>query len=133
MTTFYEFKDYFNRKISDWNTIQPHYNHLMYIRTRGKPGLVVEFRSDPSYEGTVCAYLSAYASGKEKDALSTVLKDALSLFEGDPIPAELDILIGAVLEACGYTNKGIGLLEIGLATLVIGAALSAIFFAGRRK
>ena len=133
MTTFYEFKDYFSRKISEWNTIQPHYNHLMYIRTRGKPALVAEFRADVTFENTVCAYLSAYASGKEKDALSTVLKDALSLFEGDPIPAELDILIGAILEACGYTNKRMGLLEIGLAALLVGAALSAIFFAGRKK
>ena len=120
--------DYFRGKLNTWDSTHPHYNMKTYVNSKGKSGLIQEFRSDPLFMKVVCPFLKEYAAGKEKDMAASILKDANSLLRGNPLSAEIDIVVAAVLEVCGYQKEAIGLLEILVGAVIVvglvGAAVS---------
>lgn len=119
---------YFSGKLNKWDSTHPHYNMKSYVNNKGKSGLIEEFRNDPLFMKVVCPYLKEYAVGKEKDMAASILKDANSLLRGNPLSAEIDIVVAAVLEVCGYQKEAIGLLEILVGAVIVvglvGAAVS---------
>ena len=125
--------NYFRNKLVLWGSTPPHYDAKRYIASKKKPGLIQEFRSEPLFRNVVCPYLANYARGKERDALVSMFRDAVALFEGNIIPVEIDILIGAVLEACGYRKRGSGLLWLAIGAVILAAIAGAAISAGAGK
>ncbi len=125
--------NYFARKLGQWNSLEPHYSCNHYITEQGRQALCDELKRDNEFMRTVCPFLAEYAKGKEKDLLSSVVKDALALIGGDPIPVAMNILIGAALDACGYKDQASEFLKAALLAVLIGAAGLALYGAFKRK
>lgn len=125
--------DYFRGKCSQWNLAHPHYDMRKYVNHRGKDGLVTEFRNDPLFSKLVCPFLKQYAQGQEKDMTSSIIKEATSLLEGDFFTAEIDIIVIAVLEACGYEGTAMKLLKGLLTAIIIAGAIAVVASAFKKK
>lgn len=91
-----------------------------YIRNKGRTGISNEFKADPRFAREVCSYLNTYAKGKEKDSVSAIIKGI-----SNPESDVLDILVGATLDACGYSDVGNTLIGLAVAGL-IGVGIIAI-------
>jgi hypothetical protein len=121
---------YLAKKFAQWSNTPPEYDVSTYIRTHGKNGLVQEFKREPEFQA-VCKYLAeSVAGGNEEDVIYSVLNEILSP-KHDIIPAELDIVVQAVLEACGKKKDSKGAaIAIGVILLAI---LSAVTIAASSK
>src|SRR5438132_14209412 len=93
---------YFSKKSADWTNTSPDGTLRTYINNAGKNGLIQEFRGDPEFSRIVCKFLSEEAAGGEQNALSNILTESLPTTS-----AELNSLIDAALEACGYKKEGV--------------------------
>lgn len=125
--------DYFRKKYQMWSSAHPHYDVKKYINSKGKTGLIQEFRNDSLFSKVICPYLAQYAKGKEKDEMKSIFNDTLALLQGDAMPVEMDLVVGAVLEACGYTKKGSGLIWIVVAALILVGIAGAAFSSTKSK
>ncbi len=104
--------NYFFDKLSYWMEISGG-DYRPYVRSKGKTGISSEFKSDPRFVREVCSYLRTYAKGKEKDSVSTIIKGITN-----PESDVLDILVGATLDACGYSDVGNTLVGLAVAGLI---------------
>lgn len=119
--------NYFKDKFSAWNATEPHFNAWTYITSQGKDAIIEELRSEDLFNRTICPFLAKYAKGLEKETASTILKQSLSLLEGDPVPIGLDLLVAAVLEACNYPKVASILVRIAAAA-VLSAAVGMLLY-----
>jgi hypothetical protein len=126
--TYEQCCNYFQGKFVAWNTVLPDKNVRKYIVASGKANLANEFRTDNYFKQVVCPYLAQYAIGKEKEAAATIIQDASSLFSGNFLPVELEILVGAILEACGYETVGSQLIKLATITILAAAGLAFISY-----
>ncbi len=125
--------DYFRNKCSEWNLTPPHYDMRKYVNHKGKSGLVTEFRNDPLFNNLICPFLKQYAQGQEKDVTSSIIKEATSLLQGDFFSAEIDIVVIAVLEACGYEGDAMKLLKILLGAIIVAGAIAVVASVFRKR
>jgi len=123
--TYDECCNYFSKKCLQWGSVDPDHSMRKYIEKKQKIGLVSEFKSDPDFSDIVCNFLKEYAEGNEKDTLSSVIDDALDIAQGNLLPVHINLILAAVLEACGHSDLALKILK-GVATAVIvgGIALA---------
>ncbi|AKA48354.1 hypothetical protein IX51_03770 [uncultured archaeon] len=114
--------NYYYDKLTHWMQIT-NGDYRPYIRNKGKSGISNEFKNDPRFTREVCGYLKTYAKGKERDSVSTIIKGI-----SNPESDVLDILVGATLDACGYTDTGNTLIGLAVAGL-IGVGIISILAA----
>ena len=120
---------YFQQKANGWiladGSVESH------IRKVGKQGLADEFRADGEF-GEVCQLVHEWG---ELQARSHVVK-SLEGFVGDqfdtPLFGEMDIVIGAMALACGFTTLGEKLIVAGIGVLAAAGIIAAIL-GSRRK
>jgi hypothetical protein len=115
--------NYFHDKLNDWMKLS-NGDYRPYVRSMGKTGISNEFRNDPRFTREVCGYLKTYAKGKEKDSVSSIITGI-----ANPESDVLNILVGATLDACGYSDVGntlIGLAVVGLIGVGIISILAAL-------
>ena len=105
----------------------PGYHWKDYVGKCGRTQLAQELRNDASFQTVVCPFIRQYAVQEQKDVATSILQDVLSLFEGNPLPVEMDLIVGAVLEACGYSDLGGQFLKVAIASIIL-VALVSIFF-----
>lgn len=115
----------------EWS-LPPHNDVKVYIRSKQQSGLVQEFKSESEFKNAVCRYVTQYAQAKE-DAIASVLQDTITSIEGDLLPAETDILIGAILEACGYKKEGSEWIKAGIILALLAVGVPAIISLLSRK
>lgn len=123
---------YFRNKCTEWNSIAPHYNLRTYIKNQGKRGLVAEFRNDYSFQNIVCPYVKEYAKGIEKEHVSDIVKEGISLAEGDWFGIEVDLIVAAVLEACGYPSDAEKVIKFVIGAAIVGSIIGLAFSASRK-
>lgn len=107
--------------------IQPDYQWRAYVKGCGQSKLAQEFRSDTLFQSVVCPFIKQYAIQEQKTAATSILRDVLALSEGNFLPVEMDLVIGAVLEACGYRDLGSQFLKIALGAVILVLLVSVFF------
>ena len=126
MTSYDNCCDYFRKKCLQWEVTAPDYNMKKYIEKKQKTGLVTEFKSDPDFFDTVCKFLKQYAKGQEKGTLSSIINDALDIAQGNLLPVHINLILAAVLEACGYSDLASNILKGIAAAVIIGGIVAAV-------
>ena len=104
--------NYYYDKLTDWMQVS-NGDYRPYVRNKGKTGISNEFKSDPRFSREVCGYLKTYAKGKEKESVSTIIQGI-----SNPESDILNILVGATLDACGYSDVGNTLIGLAVAGLI---------------
>jgi len=104
-----------------------------YVNHKGKTGLVAEFRNDPLFNKLICPFLKQYAEGKEKDVTSSIIEEATSLLKGELLSTEIDLVVVAVLEACGYEGDAMKFLKIILSAIIVAGAIAVVLSAIKKK
>jgi len=117
--------NYFSKKCLQWQSTDPDHSMIKYIERKQKIGLIAEFKSDPDFSNIVCNFLKQYAEGQKKDTISSVIDDALDIAQGNLLPIHINLILAAVLEACGHSDLALKVLK-GVATAVVigGIALA---------
>ena len=95
-------------------------------REKKKKGLVAEFKSDPDFSNIVCEFLKQYAEKQKEGTISSVIDDALDIAQGNLLPIHINLILAAVLEACGHSDLALKVLKGVAAAVVIGGIALAI-------
>lgn len=119
---------YFKMKGEQWTATSGSVeNHL---RKNGRKGMKAEFLADPQFR-VVCTYVEQVGEIQFRSEVLQSLEEMVSDTFGALVVGALDILIGAVVEACGDKPLGDKLVEgavttigISLLIIVIGALFS---------
>lgn len=90
-----------------------------YIINTGRVAIANEFRNDQAFQA-FSSYILNYAKGQERNTVTTIVREAL-----DPDLAVENILVGAILDAMGYTDIGDKLVKLALAGSVLVLILAA--------
>ena len=118
--------NYFRDKCLEWDSKPPYNDMKKYIKSKGKSGLASEFRSDSLFQDIICPYLKNYAKGKEKETASEIIKTANSLLGGSLFTVEINLIIAAVLIACGFSDEASTLLKIAVGGLVLAGLVGIL-------
>jgi len=70
----------------------------------------------------VCQYLKQFTKGEEREPIKFIIQGITN-----PEQDIMEILIGATLDACGYTSTGNSLIWQAILGLIIGGSLLALF------
>ena len=124
--TYDECCNYFSKKCLQWDSTASEYSMRKYIEKKQKSGLVTEFKSDPDFFDIVCKFLKQYAKGEEKGTLSSIISDALDIAQGNLLPVHINLILAAVLEACGYSDLASNILKGVAAAVIIGGIFAAV-------
>ena len=123
--TYDECCNYFSKKCLQWESADPDHSMRKYIERKQKIGLVAEFKSDPDFFDTVCNFLKQYAEGQKEGTLSSIIDDALDVAQGNLLPIHINLILAAVLEACGHSDLASKVLKgIVLAVIIGGISLA---------
>jgi hypothetical protein len=113
---------YFNRKGKDWisqaNTVED------YIKNAGIDGLSQEFRNDPSFV-YVCNFINYAGTIQLRSGIAKGLEEYAGLLFGIPLLGTMDIIIGAIEEACGKRISG-ELIVKGITGVLVGAVILGV-------
>lgn len=124
--TYHECCSYFSKKCLQWESADPDHSMKEYIERKQKKGLVTEFKSDPDFSNIVCNFLKQYAEGQEKGTLSSIIDDALDIAQGSLLPIHINLILAAVLEACGHSDLASKVLKGIAAAVIVGGFLAAV-------
>jgi len=114
------------RKMIEWgNTVE---SRKEYIKRKGRAGLAEEFRNDLQVREVLCPLIKRIGDFQLKAILGeTLLKEGLmDEWFGNPIVGEVNIVVGALADACGYEALGDKLIQTGLLGLFIAGILGAL-------
>ena len=123
--TYDECCNYFSKKCLQWESADPDHSMKKYIEKKQQIGLVTEFKSDPDFSDTVCKFLKQYAQGQEKGTISSIIDDVLDIAQGNLLPVHINLILAAVLEACGYSDLASKIIK-GVATAIIVGGIVAV-------
>jgi len=126
LTSYGECCNYFKNKCIEWESKEPDHDIKKYVEIKGKNGLTAEFKTDYIFKNVICPFLKDYAQGKEKDVTESIVKDALSILEGNLLQTQINIIISAVLLACGFSDDAHTLLKIALGGLIVAGLIGAV-------
>lgn len=114
---------YFSRKGNMWAANQA---LEQYLKKTGRVGLSKEFKNDPEFR-VVCEYAKEAGELQLRSDITKSVEELVGTVFGFPFVGTLDVIIGAIEDACGNTFLAGKLIKGGLVILVIaaiGAALS---------
>ena len=117
MVSFYEVDAYFKQKALVWSRTDG--SAETHIRRLGRRGLAGELSSDPAFAPVVCAYVHQVSELQLRSEIARSLESLVSIVFGVPLVGTLDVVIGAIADACGFKTIGDKLIEAALAPLVI--------------
>ena len=113
---------YFNRKGREWilraNTVED------YIKNAGVGGLSQEFRNDPSFV-YVCNFINYAGTIQLRSGIAKGLEEYAGLLFGIPLLGTMDIIIGAIEEACSKKVAG-ELIAKGITGVLVGAVILGV-------
>jgi len=123
-----EVQDYYYNKFLYWQQ-QGNGDYREYFKRLGanqvekRQRLASEFKRDWNKGfSEVCQYLQQFAKGEEKEPITSIIQGITN-----PEQDIMEILIGATLDACGYTSTGNSLISWAILGLIIGGSLLALF------
>jgi len=120
--------DYYYKKFLSWQR-QGNGDYREYFKRLGASKdekiqrLASEFRGDLNNGfSEVCQYLQQFAKGEEQEPITSIIQGITN-----PERDIMEIIIGAILDACGHTDTGNSLIWWGVILGVISASLLALF------
>ncbi len=113
---------YFRRKGQQW--ISQGIPIEEYIKTAGIDGLKTEFQNDPSFV-CVCNFIQYAGTIQLRSGIAKGLENYAGLLFGIPLLGTMDIIIGAIEEACGKKVTG-ELIVKGVTGILLGAVLIGV-------
>ncbi len=117
---------WFRQKVSKWGSTSE--ERKDYIKRVGRQGLALEFSSDAEFQQIVCPWIKQIGDIQAKLTLPPMLEGLFDHWFGVPLVGEIDIVIGAIADACGYPALGDQLIKVGEVSL--GVAFLLGFFVG---
>ncbi len=116
---------YFNGKGRKWisqsDTIEK------YVKETGIEGLSQEFKNDPAFVN-VCNFIQYAGTIQLRSSIAKGLEEYTGLLFGIPLLGTMDIIIGAMEEACGKKIAG-EIIVKGLMGVLIGAVIIGVLSA----
>ena len=116
---------YFNRKGREWisqsDTVE------QYVKEAKIEGLSQEFKNDPSFV-YVCNFIQYAGTIQLRSGIAKGLEEYAGLLFGVPLLGTMDIIIGAIEEACGKKVAG-ELIVKGVTGVLIGAVIIGVLSA----
>ena len=129
MSNPFAVSNYFQTKASAWiamdGSVEAH------VRRLGKQGLADEFRADGQF-GEVCELVHELGELQARDHIVRSLEGFVGDQFGWPFVGEMDIIVGAMALACGFTTLGEKLVWAGVVALAV-AGIAAAAYASRRE
>jgi hypothetical protein len=118
---------YFSKKGLQWSR----YGSLeQYVKQVGRDAIADDFRNDPEFE-TVCEYAKQVGELQLRSDITKSVEDLAGLVFGIPFVGALDVIIGAIEDACGHKFLAGRLIKGGI--LILTAAAIASAFSGSKK
>jgi len=123
-----EVQDYYYNKFLYWRQqgngdYREYFKRLGASQVEKRQRLALEFRGDLNNGfSEVCQYLQKFAKGEEQEPITSIIRGITN-----PEQDIMEMLIGATLDACGYTSTGNSLIWWAILGLIIGGSLLAIF------
>jgi hypothetical protein len=121
---------YFQFKIQQWSAVEG--SAERYIRNAGRPRLAQEFATDPGFVA-VCELVHEIGELQLRSHIVQSIEGLVGSAFNAPIGGEMNIVIGAIADACGFKTLGERLVEVGLAATFIGALIAAAAASTRGK
>jgi len=113
---------FYYKKFLEWQQ-KGNGDYRTYVRKAGRSGIKADLLSDKEeFQREVCDYLKTYAKGQEKQSILSIIQGIVS-----PERDIFEIIVGATLDACGYSDIGdvlIGWAIIGFIAVALIALLS---------
>ncbi len=116
--------EYLLNKFREWQ-VKGKGDYRNYVRQAKVDGIKKDLLSDEKFKQEVCSYLKTYAKGQEKESILSVIQGI-----ANPDKDILEIIVGGILDACGYKETGNALVGLAIVGL-IGVALIALL-SGRK-
>lgn len=86
-----------------------------YVDPRHRSGIVDEFQKDASaIHSSVCPYIREAGYYQSKNLIVRAAEGLAGIFFGFPLYSTADIILGALMDVCGYKRQGDRLIEKGL-------------------
>lgn len=121
---------YFQFKIQQWTVASG--TAEAYIQHVGRFNLAQEFAGDPHFI-VVCELAHEIGELQLRSHIVQSVEGLVDSTFNAPIGGAMNIVIGAIADACGFTTLGDSLVEVGLASLFIGALIAGATSALRKK
>ncbi len=104
--------DYLKRIFGEWEkqdgTLKRH------VRARKRSGLAADFKKDSAeVRATVCPYIKEAGYAQSKSILLKAGEGLAGLILNFQLESAADIVLGALLDVCGYKKEGDKLIEKG--------------------
>jgi len=121
-------QDYYYKKFLSWQQqgkgdYREYFKRLGANQDQKRRNLASEFRGDLNNGfSEVCQYLQQFVKGEEHEPITSIIQGITN-----PEQDIMEILIGATLDACGYTSTGNPLIWWAILGLIIGGSLLALF------
>jgi len=127
-------QDYYYKKFLSWQQ-QGNGDYREYFKRLGatqfekRQRLASEFRGDwKNGFSEVCQYLQQVAKGEEQEPITSIIKGITN-----PEWDIMQIIIGATLDACGYTSTGNSLIEWAIIGLIVVSLLALLGSLSKNK
>ena len=83
-----------------------------YVDPRHRSGIVDEFHKDASaIHSSVCPYIREAGYYQSKNLIVRAAEGLAGIFFGFPLYSTADIILGALMDVCGYARQGDRLIE----------------------
>ena len=125
--------NYFLNKIVAWSAASG--SAEAYVRQAGRPRLAQEFADDPDFI-VVCELAREIGELQLRSHIVTSIEGFVGTTFNSLVVGEMNIVIGAIMDACGEKTLGEKLVETGFASLFASLFLGALIFgaaAGAKK
>jgi hypothetical protein len=101
-----------------------------YVKKVGRKGIAEEFKNDP-YFAVVCEYANQVGELQLRSDITNGVEDLVSIIFGVPFAGVLDVIIGAIEDACGKTFLAGKVMKSGI--ILLGIASLAYIFSGKKR
>ncbi|AAT43532.1 hypothetical protein [Picrophilus oshimae] len=123
MVTADDVASYFREKAFQWiiadDSIENH------VRVLGRDGLSMEFESDPNFH-IVCQFVEEYNKLRLRYTINNAFQKNVNFVFGIPLVGAMDIIIGAVDDACRKMYISCSVLRSDAGLLISGIVMGVV-------
>ena len=108
---------YFQSQFAYWSS---HGGVETYLRARDRKSLAAEFAKDHTFTA-VCEAFKEIGELQLRSQIAKMAEGLVGSYFNFPLVGEMDIIVGAIADACGFDTIGDKLIKIGAVAIVTAA------------